>query len=385
MTSAFPILVATEIVEDAALVKRLLDDEFDNVVVSTDPDRAVEDFEKYRPSVLVLSFNTLEKAERYYLGLYRLSSVVHALPHRTVILCNKDDLRRVFALCKKEYFDDYVLFWPMTHDAPRLPMTVHRAIRQVSATHSGEPSAGQFAAEARRTAVLQEALESSLAQGSEGFAVASQSLKQARIDIEAALDGFSQQIVDGQRPELVEIKDRAALQREFDRLKKEELAKHFGAVAAAVQPLSAWPQNIRKDLAQPLASMRTLQQMAERIRPLILAVDDDEFQQRLLESYFSDSPLELLLAASGIEALTTLRRRRPDLVLMDFALPDIDGVEAIRRLKSVEVFASIPVIMMTGHSGKEVVMESSKAGACDFVVKPFDKEVLLAKIRRFLA
>ena len=93
--------MATSIVGDAELVSRLVREEFDNVAVSTGPGRTVQDFEKVRPKVLVLAFNTLERAENYYLGLYRYrpSTLVHVLPHRTLILCNKDDLRRVYELC----------------------------------------------------------------------------------------------------------------------------------------------------------------------------------------------------------------------------------------------------------------------------------------------
>jgi len=90
------ILIATDNAEDAKVVKQQLSNEYENVFVSTSPDLAVQDFESHRPDVLVLAFNGLEKAERYYLGLYRLSSVVHIHPHRTVILCNKDEIKRVY-------------------------------------------------------------------------------------------------------------------------------------------------------------------------------------------------------------------------------------------------------------------------------------------------
>lgn len=133
MSAAARILVATDAVADADLVRELLSDEFENVIGSANPDRAILDFENHRPEVLILAFDGLEKAERYYLGLYRRSPLIHGLPHRTVILCNNADLRRVYELCKKEYFDDYVLFWPLNHDAPRLPMAVHHSLRQLAA------------------------------------------------------------------------------------------------------------------------------------------------------------------------------------------------------------------------------------------------------------
>jgi len=292
MNTGHSILVATEMISDADLVRKLLRDEFENVVTSTNPEQAVEDFEKHRPEVLILAFNNLEKAERYYLGLYRLSSLVHALPHRTLILCNKDNLRRVYELCKKGYFDDYILFWPMPHDATRLQMAVHRALHQMAST--AIPSGSEIVAQPRRLA------------------------------------------------------------------DKDELA----------------PQ---------LEPARAVQSPAERFRPVVLVVEDDEFQHKILKRMLAEMNIDLIFATTGTAALATLHKRRPDLILMDVDLPDIGGVETTRRLKSVEQFANIPVVMITGRSEKAVVVESLKAGASDFAVKPFDKDVLLAKVRSFLS
>ena len=150
---AVTLLVATDNVTDAALVKNLLEKELAKVaklVVSTNPDAAAMDFERLRPDVLVLAFDNLEKAERYYLGLYRLCPMVQQHIHRTVILCNKDEVKRVYELCMKNYFDDYVLFWPMTYDMSRLAMAVHHALRELAAVKDGDsgPSLLEFAAQA---------------------------------------------------------------------------------------------------------------------------------------------------------------------------------------------------------------------------------------------
>lgn len=123
------IMVVTDNAVDAELIKKHLEVEFDMVAISTDPDKAVADFELHMPDVLMLAYNGLGKSERYYLELYRRSRKIHSQPHRTVILCNKDEVKHVYELCKKELFDDYILFWPMTHDTARLPMSVHHAAR----------------------------------------------------------------------------------------------------------------------------------------------------------------------------------------------------------------------------------------------------------------
>lgn len=381
MNANAKVLVATDRAADADLVRKLLGDEFENIAASTDPDHCVQDFDKHRPSVLILAFDSLEKAERYYLGLYRLSPLVHGLPHRTVILCNQDDLHRVYALCKKDYFDDYVLFWPIPHDSVRLPMAVHKALRDLAAGGAVEASAtAEFAAAARRMAELESSLEQYATTGGQRMDAASRSLQQAGRDIGAAVDDLSRKMTEGDLRGVIDVKDRPRFQREIERLKADEIDRRLGSVAAAVQPLRHWVGALRGDLAPHVESARALGQLAERVRPLLLVVDDDEFQHKLIARLLADARIEVTYAASAVEALTSLRKRRPDLVLMDVSLPDIDGIEATRRLKSVDQFAGIPVMMITGNSEKHIIVESMKAGACDFVVKPFERDVFLTKV-----
>lgn len=384
MNSTARILVASDVIVDASLVRKLLSDEFENVSLSTLPEKIVEDFERVKPQVLVLAFNSLEKAERYYLGLYRLGTLVHALPHRTLILCNKDDLKRVFELCKKQYFDDYILFWPMTHDTPRLPMAVIHALRQQE-DGGGRAAARELAMQARRIAELEAQLESYAAKGGQRIEQANRCLAEARRDIGVALDGFSQRISGGDWRDVVEIKDAASFGREIERLKNDEVGRRIEEVAEAVQPLTLWIDSIEDHFAPQLDAVRELKTLAESVPPVVLVVDDDELQHKFIERLLRDLQLELIFASSGTEALNVLRRRRPDLILMDVNLPDFSGIEATRRMKSHAEFKEVPIVMVTGQSEKATVVDSLKAGAVDFIVKPFDRDTLTAKVRNFVS
>jgi CheY-like chemotaxis protein len=378
------ILVATGVVADADLVRKLLSAEFDQIHVSTSADAAVGDFERIRPQVLVLAFDALEKAERYYLGLYRLSTLVHTTPHRTVILCNKDDVRGAYELCKREYFDDYILFWPMTHDAPRLPMTVFHALRQLAAAYGPQAATAELAAAARRIAELEARITQLASRGERHVEAASRSLREARQDIGAALDGFSRRLTDGELREVVNRCDAHGLEREVTRLRQEHIEPSLLAASQAVAPVRDWFGEFRQELAPQLESARALGSWADQIKPLLLIVDDDDFQQRVLGQVLAPLGLEMAFACSGTAALGLLRKRKPDLILMDIDLPDMDGVEVTRRIKGVEALAGIPIVMITGHSEKHLVVDSLKAGACDFLVKPLQRDSILSKVRKVL-
>lgn len=375
------ILIATDNATDGNLVRRLLSIEFDNVTVSAYADRHLADFERCKPEVLVLAFDSLEKAERYYLGLYRLSTVVHALPHRTLILCNQDDLKQGFELCKKQHFDDYILFWPMVHDTPRLPMAVIHALRQMEESATGAPLARELAAQARRIAELEALLAEHAAQGERHLRSASSSLQQAASEMGAALSGLSHRVAHGG---FVEVRDAGGLAGEFERFQKQEVGPRFASLHAAVKPLDVWIDSLDQIIAPQLDAVRELQAVAERVSPLLLIVDDDPLQREVLGQLLEEASVELMFAASGTEALRAAHRRPPDLVLMDVNLPDMDGIETMRRLHGTAYGSRTPVIMITGYSQKDVVVESRRAGAADFVVKPYDRAVLLDKVRAFL-
>ena len=133
-----------------------------------------------------------------------------------------------------------------------------------------------------------------------------------------------------------------------------------------------------------LSALRAIRSLAERFPPLVLMIDDDRLQHKLMGQLLAPLKLSCAFATSAAQGIAELHRRRPDLILMDVRLPGIDGIEATRLLKSAAHFAAIPVIMITGVGGKDVVVESLKAGAVDFVVKPFDADSVLAKVRRVL-
>lgn len=376
------ILIASDDSSDAVLIKQLLSVEFSRIYTSTVADKAVADFELRQPDVLVLAFKALENAERYYLGLYRMSKKIQAHPHRTVILCNKDNVKRVSDLCMKQYFDDYILFWPMNHDAPRLPMSVHLALRELASNKNTGPSVAEFAAQARHLAELETLLERQASLGEKHIEAASQAIEQAQQNVGTALDGLSRRLGTGELKDMVEVKNIESFERVMTRFKQDEIQQHLNVASKAVHPLKHWSSELREEYAPHLESARTLNAMANCVLPVVLVVDDDDYQHKLIAKILGSENYKLAFASSGAEAMNILRNTRPDLILMDVMMPDLDGLEMTKRLKQPPHLAGIPVMMISGKSDGNIVLNCMKAGAIDFVVKPFDKEMLKVKIAR---
>jgi DNA-binding NarL/FixJ family response regulator len=120
-------------------------------------------------------------------------------------------------------------------------------------------------------------------------------------------------------------------------------------------------------------------------RPTILAVDDAPETLSLLSDILEDAGMTTLVVRSGASALSLITRMKPDLILMDALMPNMDGFEACRRIKKIREFAHIPVIFMTGLSDTEHVVKGFESGGVDYVAKPIVPNELLARIRVHLA
>jgi CheY-like chemotaxis protein/AraC-like DNA-binding protein len=114
-------------------------------------------------------------------------------------------------------------------------------------------------------------------------------------------------------------------------------------------------------------------------RQTILLADDDDAIRRYLQQILKHK-YELLEAVNGIEALKIAQEKFPDLVISDIRMEGLDGIELCRQIKQDQNLNHIPVILLTGSSGDEVELQSIEGGADAYITKPFDKDILLAKV-----
>ncbi|OLC59317.1 MAG: hypothetical protein AUH77_01770 [Candidatus Rokubacteria bacterium 13_1_40CM_4_69_39] len=103
-------------------------------------------------------------------------------------------------------------------------------------------------------------------------------------------------------------------------------------------------------------------------------MDDEAPVREVLSEYFTSQGYTVDEAPNGDEALATIRRDRPDLVLLDIRMPGIDGVEVLRRIRKLD--GTLSVIMVTANEDVTLARETLKLGAFDYVAKPFDYEYL---------
>jgi DNA-binding response OmpR family regulator len=115
----------------------------------------------------------------------------------------------------------------------------------------------------------------------------------------------------------------------------------------------------------------------------ILAVDDDPNNITIIEELLGDN-YDLKIAASGQEALEIAQNFRPDIILLDNMMPGMNGYEICRRLRQRYTSEQVKIIMVSARAMESECLEGYKAGADDYITKPFDGDEFLAKMRLYL-
>ncbi|MFM7379307.1 MAG: response regulator transcription factor [Erythrobacter sp.] len=118
--------------------------------------------------------------------------------------------------------------------------------------------------------------------------------------------------------------------------------------------------------------------------PRILIADDDELIAELASEVLIDAGYACGWVTSAAAAWTCVQKKRPDLLLLDQAMPGESGMTLLRRLRRSSVLYDLPVMMFTAMNGEQDQLQAIYAGAQDFVYKPFEPANLVARVRRIL-
>lgn len=124
-----------------------------------------------------------------------------------------------------------------------------------------------------------------------------------------------------------------------------------------------------------------LQSFGMDIAPLILVVDDDPRGIAALEGLLRPEGYRIECAASGAEALDKAARLQPDVVLLDVMMPDMDGFDVCRAIRSTPALAEMPIILVTALDDRDAILQGLDAGADELVTKPFNRLIMKTRLR----
>ena len=112
----------------------------------------------------------------------------------------------------------------------------------------------------------------------------------------------------------------------------------------------------------------------------VLIVEDEEKIRSVVERYLTHNDYDVITAADGETAMYQAKKYRPDLIVLDIMLPDMNGFDILKKMRKIDALKEIPVIFLSGLQEAETVIEGLEIGADDYIIKPFDPNILVAKI-----
>jgi len=123
--------------------------------------------------------------------------------------------------------------------------------------------------------------------------------------------------------------------------------------------------------------------MDDTVQTRALVVDDYDDAREMYAEFLAYKGFEVLQAQNGVQAIALAGSLHPDLIVLDLALPDIDGIEVTRRLKASPATSSIPIVMITANAQAAMLEEARRAGCAAVLVKPCTPEELLEVVAGF--
>ena len=137
---------------------------------------------------------------------------------------------------------------------------------------------------------------------------------------------------------------------------------------------------LKKDLQLPA----TEQENESPQQPTILIIDDDEVSRRLLTQALKTGGYQIQEAENAQAGYLKVGLYQPSLILLDHEMPEVAGIEFAYRIKQDPAYVTLPIIMVTSHRQEKLVRAARSVGISDFIVKPFQKEILLEKVSAVL-
>ncbi len=116
-------------------------------------------------------------------------------------------------------------------------------------------------------------------------------------------------------------------------------------------------------------------------KPYVLVVDDVLKNLKIIGNILLENGYEISLVSNGFEAIESLKDDKPDLILLDIMMPEMDGYEACKRIKADPKTSDIPIIFITAKSETEDIVEAFRCGGVDYITKPFNREELLVRVK----
>ena len=376
------ILLVTDTRYEQDNIQQLLLEEYGQILQATNETAALQLFKKHHPSLLIISYEEVDKAKAFYLSLYIKDKKIYDVPHKTILLCRGKESHKAYELCVNSVISDYVADRPM-FDPYRLRLSVRQAIE----SHKREQNAFWHSNQIDKITedlnqlykFVVEKLKSMGGEQKDTVTSFNNYTKKLSTDIKSLEQSIAPLCVTDVENE----NDAVTMTKGFSQFSSKSIKSGSKKVLKQLNKTNNSMANLNKGLLENFDSIHHNTDIHNITK--ILIVDDDPFYCEMVIEMLKSETINVSSATDGRSALDDLRFNKPDIILLDYMMADLDGLMVLKIIKSNPNLKSIPVIMLTGDSSRTVVSNCMKAGAVEFLIKPSDRVTLLSKIEKVLA
>lgn len=378
-----PILIVSDDPVELEEVKLYLRSSYSRIYDVVDEELAIHFFEQKRVAVLLLVFRSLQRAEKFYLKLFHECEDIYEIPHQVIVLITRSELERAYELCRREIFHSFVIVRPLLSE-----YFLRLAMNQALEKRAAQLKIHQAREMLKRLALQFEHIRKEFDQLMTDNQTLHKTQRTAQRDLAESINYrlgvFRDSLMDAGMQDVITVHNAKALNKKFDHLQHTDidgqLEFYHGKMNDA---LDGWTQNMESKLTILEQVSSEVIQRREEAKPEILIIDDDDIQRHLVITVLEQNDYEVRQAANGREGMSMLLAKTPDLVFLDIEMPDLDGIELLKKARRSKELKEVPIIMLTGHQEKEVVKRCLENGANDYLVKPVTIELLCDRMKHY--
>ena len=356
--------------------QKLLGANFGVISATTSNKIAIRLFKEKRPALLLLSYEHVDKALKFYLSLHKNVLKVFIIPHKVLLLCNNKSSEKAYNLCKGDVIDDYIACRPL-FDPYRLCLSVQQNIDHYKQEQSNLENAinlEKITADMESLNVVAiEKLQQCLGEqinSTQHFNQYSKGLSQATHELQQNIKSLFSKGNNN--------KFGAIIEKELSDFKEKSLDKPTLSLSEQLHGTKNKIEYLVNDFKRLINNLDSNTSKHQKIK--VLVIDDDDMYREMIDAMLDIEAINVKTFSGGLAAIKYLQSETADIILLDYMMPDLNGLAVLRLLKSSDYLKEIPVVMLTGDNSKHIVVESIKAGAKDYIVKPASRKILLDKI-----
>ena len=353
---------------------------------------AVSKLEEFQPHIIIFFCHKVSSAEAFYLTLHRTCNGFSSWMHESIILCAREEAKKCYQLCIDNVFNDFCLFKPV-YEPFSLRLTVTQAIERRKAHLERAGQRNEFKNIDQEFKSIEKELDKTVNK------IESISKKDWQMApfftrfIKQKVDGFQQSIINDPQENGIEVVNENKIKDSFDRLKSDVTSSEDiksqeeiqnDAVLAVQDELAKIVADISTQRRQLGETSTSLKEACELDKTHILLIDNDIKSIKMIREALKSDSYVLTIVADPQQGRDVLNKLSIDVILVDTQPSDMQGAKFLQDIQSSKLHGHIPIIIISRANGKQSVQHGLRLGASDYIIKPFEKQLIEKRISRLL-